>query len=288
MLMTIPKLLRQLVEPQRSWKLVVFTARTFRKIPGIERVFNRLLFEKLRQYADQVERYVKLHLFDLRVQSGPFKGLAYSTANAHGSSLVPKLLGTYENEIAELFSEEKLQHYSTIVDIGCAEGYYAVGCAVKNTKCRVHAFDTNETARQMCAAMSEANGVSARVSVFEECSISELQSYAGSGALIISDCEGAEDQLFPIGLVNKLVTEDLIIEVHEHLGVDLVEFQSRFAKTHDVSIVPSISDLKRAIATTHVTGNPLFEERVLLLAECRPRQMVWLVAEARTKNQEGY
>ena len=44
-----------------------------------------------------------------------------------GSVLIPKLLGSYEQELQPLLQRLAAQNYSEIVDIGCAEGYYAIG-----------------------------------------------------------------------------------------------------------------------------------------------------------------
>src|SRR5687768_17261507 len=65
----------------------------------------------------------------LEVLTGPFAGMKYPYAS-NGSAVFPKLLGTYESEISELFRYERLKRYRTFIDIGCAEGYYLVGVAM--------------------------------------------------------------------------------------------------------------------------------------------------------------
>src|SRR5437016_2600251 len=64
------------------------------------------------------------------VQSGPFAGMLYVN-QAVGSAHVPKLLGSYEAELHEIMRSVLTENYATIVDVGCAEGYYAIGLALR-------------------------------------------------------------------------------------------------------------------------------------------------------------
>ena len=63
------------------------------------------------------------------VRHGPFAGLQYPELTAVGSALYPKLLGSYQREIQGWIEEICAAGYSEIVDVGFAEGYYAVGLA---------------------------------------------------------------------------------------------------------------------------------------------------------------
>ena len=69
--------------------------------------------------------------FHPHVLSGPFHGMRY-VDHSVGSSLFPKLIGTYEKELRywleAQFTESNL---TTIVNIGAGEGYYAVGAALR-------------------------------------------------------------------------------------------------------------------------------------------------------------
>ena len=61
----------------------------------------------------------------------------------------------------------------------------------------VHAFDTSPIARRRCRAMAESNGVADRVRIDAFCDPDRLCALPlGSRALIMSDCEGYEKELF--------------------------------------------------------------------------------------------
>ena len=65
-----------------------------------------------------------------RVASGPFAGMRHGDI-AVGSVLTVKLLGTYEKELWPIIDQIIATAYPLIIDIGAAEGYYAVGLAMR-------------------------------------------------------------------------------------------------------------------------------------------------------------
>lgn len=77
------------------------------------------------------------------VLGGPFKGMQYGQIISYGSVLPPKILGFYESEISVVFQNLKCKKFDVIIDIGSAEGYYAVGLARMNKAQLVYAFDIN-------------------------------------------------------------------------------------------------------------------------------------------------
>src|SRR5580658_7783427 len=76
------------------------------------------------------------------VHSGPFHGMRYIN-RAIGSAYIPKLLGIYEKELHAVVERACSLDFSLILDIGSAEGYYAVGMALRNAGARIEAFEMN-------------------------------------------------------------------------------------------------------------------------------------------------
>jgi methylase of polypeptide subunit release factors len=119
--------------------------------------------------------------------------MAYPQAAAVGSALFPKLLGSYERELHPWIERICRGQYTEIIDVGCAEGYYAVGLARRLPNVKVYAYDIDADARQLCKAMARLNGIADRVTVRGACDAEELLSIPISGrGLIISDCGGYE------------------------------------------------------------------------------------------------
>src|ERR1700749_2885028 len=61
------------------------------------------------------------------VKHGPFTGMVYPTKATRNRHVIPKLLGTYEQELHGTIETIKGRKYDVVIDIGGAEGYYAVG-----------------------------------------------------------------------------------------------------------------------------------------------------------------
>jgi hypothetical protein len=79
------------------------------------------------------------------VLQGPLKGLHFLEQSAEGCH-VAKLLGCYEQPLQPYIQQAIDAGYPTILNIGCAEGYYAVGMARRMPDTTVFAHDLNEAA----------------------------------------------------------------------------------------------------------------------------------------------
>lgn len=150
-------------------------------------------------------------LTDFQVRGGPFAGLRY-VRRAIGSLYAPKLLGTYEQELAPIFND--LNPYTTFIDIGCAEGYYAIGAAYAAPHLRVVAVDTNTDVRGVLDELAELNGVADRLEFhagFDRAACGDLEP---AKTLVLIDIEGTELELLPELLATDLVGATFVIETH--------------------------------------------------------------------------
>ena len=98
------------------------------------------------------------------VMQGPLAGLDFLQQSAEGCHIA-KLLGCYEQPLQPFIEQASAQAYPTILNIGCAEGYYAVGMAKRMPNTRVLAYDLNSKAQPICRELATKNGVSDRVQV---------------------------------------------------------------------------------------------------------------------------
>lgn len=218
---------------------------------------------------------------NLKVLHGPFKGLRYPHADSVGSSLLPKLLGSYESELSGVIDIILGTHYTAIVDIGCAEGYYIVGFGLHFKNSRLFAFDTDAHARKMCQEMADLNQV--RLDLGSFCDQSLLAGLSlGERALIFCDCEGYEKQLISSALAEKLKNHDFLIETHDFIEIDITKgVLEAFEMTHCCELIESIDDIIKAYTYSYPELEPLdLSERNLILAEGRPRVMRWIFAKS--------
>ena len=175
-----------------------------------------------------------------QVLSGPFKGMSYITESA-GSSFVPKLLGTYECELDDTFNKIIASNYNTVADVGSAEGFYAVGLAMRMSGSpSIYAFDINPEARKLCQLLAAKNGVEKKVIVRSECDAVTLQKTLVGKSLVICDCEGYEVELLQPKTAPALLLADVLVELHDCLKPGITPtILERFTATHDVLLIDS-------------------------------------------------
>jgi hypothetical protein len=169
-----------------------------------------------------------------RVHAGPFAGLSLPV-DAVCSERWPKLAGTYEQELAPAIEACLAREYPVVVNVGAAEGYYAVGFARGGAR-RVVAVDPLARARRRVKEVAAANGVAERVDVRAIATRRRLSRWLADGGLVLMDCEGAEYGLLDPQRCPGLRAADVLVEVHEFavdgLGAELAE---RFAPTHEIT-----------------------------------------------------
>ncbi len=174
-----------------------------------------------------------------KVLIGPFSGMKYLKQSI-GSKLFPKLLGTYEKELHQVVQEINSRQYKLILNIGAAEGYYAVGLTMKNPQSQVIAFESEESGQQYIIQLSLINNISDRVSVRGQCTISDLCDSIKPETLIFMDVEGEEKSLLDLDACPKLCRADVLVEVHEHLSPGIrTLLKSRFESTHKIKVIQS-------------------------------------------------
>lgn len=172
--------------------------------------------------------------YGLVVQHGPFAGMIYISEST-GSVLAPKLLGSYEAELHPVLQEMRARPYETIVNLGCGEGYYAVGLARLMPAARVHAFDSDPVAQDLCRQLAALNGVADRVHVEGECTPDRLNELVRGRTLVFCDVEGAELTLLDPARAPRLAGCDVLVELHDFIDATIsAQVAARFAGTHDL------------------------------------------------------
>ena len=216
-----------------GFNMPVFSAAK-RSFPGALLLLKRITG---RLYADEINR-LALDRCHGRVIDGPFKGMHY-IEESNCSALAPKLLGTYEKELQGVVAELIAGDYDDVVDIGAAEGYYAVGLALRMPLSHIHAFDIDPTARDNLRRLAARNRIGATLSVHGECSFETLQSFAGRKCALICDIEGAERILLDPSKAPALRGFDILVEIHDGAHSSTVHdlLVQRFATSHSLRFI---------------------------------------------------
>lgn len=174
-----------------------------------------------------------------RIASGPFRGMKYLSESV-GSVLEPKLLGIYEKELHGVIDELIGQEPAAIIDIGAAEGYYAVGLAIRLPNTRVTAFESETSGQDLLRDLAVRNGVFDRIQILGTCNPDMLRSaFSVAGRVaVICDVEGAEAELLDPHHVPQLAEAAILVELHPRRAPGVKDLiLGRFRSTHTIVIV---------------------------------------------------
>jgi hypothetical protein len=217
-----------------------------------------------------------------KVQNGPFKDMQLPTESSWGfGDIAPKILGCYELELHAALEKAIARVPEVVINVGCAEGYYAVGLARRLPAARMYAFDIDSRAQAVCAAAGALNGVADRLTVQGECTAQHLVDLTRNAkrALIVLDCEGAELVLLAPEITRQLAHCDIIVETHDF--IDRTITPTLFKALSAQHVVEQIREGARDPAGYPVLRQLGSLDRALLTCEFRPEVMYWLLAWAR-------
>ena len=216
----------------------------------------------------------------VRVQEGPFEGLQFVQSSAEGCHIA-KLLGCYEQPLHKYVKNIIDQNYESVINIGCAEGYYAVGLAVAMPGVKSYAYDIDKKARDTCKELAKKNGVSERVIVGEEFTHADFKRHAHEKTIIFCDIEGAELELLDPELSTYLQMMDIVVEAHECIRPGVTKILcDRFRHSHDIEIVEDNG--LRSLQKQPAWFNQLAHlDQILATWEWRAGPTPWLILKAK-------
>lgn len=261
-----------------------FLSRIFRKLDPAEKARERL-FEASQTLSLQRKAQIIQSLWGEgppTVLNGPFRGMKYISESS-GSQLLPKLLGSYEEPIHQWIGQILSDfNYGTVVDVGCAEGYYAVGLTMAMSRPKVLAFDIDKAALDKAKHLAEINNVSVSFAeIFDEAVLANVfRKDENHQILIFMDVEGAEIDLLDPQQNPQILKCDVLVELHDCFFPGLTEkVVSYFAKTHRIQIVFDYPWREGKYAASHQE----LEEGDLrfMMDEKRPPMMRWMSARKR-------
>lgn len=199
---------------------------------------NRELEEMLRLLAKWRHQLIANTLIGRQgnsVQTGPFAGLRFIGQPSEGCS-APRLLGCYEHELHPHIQRLMAVDFETVLNIGCADGYYAVGLAMHMPKVRIFAHDINEIAQTSCREVAALNAVADRIEIGGLFQGTDFARFAGKKTWLIMDIEGGERELLDPLAYPALREMTVLVECHDCFISGITdEIARRFTPTHRVT-----------------------------------------------------
>ena len=209
-----------------------------------------------------------------RIWGGPFAGMQYVTEATEGV-LIARLLGTYESELHPHLERLVAGGLDCVIDVGCAEGYYAMGLARLAPEATVYAYDIDEKARAACAELAAKNALTERVVIGGAFAPDGFEAFAGRRALVLVDAEGAEIDILQPALSPALAGMAIIVETHDlYRPGALAILLERFSASHDIVRVDQ--QQKTFDMPDWLKALPQLDQ-LLAVWEWRARPTPWLV-----------
>ena len=211
------------------------------------------------------------------VQDGPFKGMQiYPDSAWPHTNRASELLGFFEQELHPELEREirrlKAKENPVVVNVGCSDGYYAVGIGRRVPTATVMAFDIDERALYITKKNAELNKV-----LLVDGSIEEAFEKAD---LIVMDCEGNEYDYLDPQKHPGLKSATVIVELHPSATRGPLQdiLRDRFGQTHSASIV---QEGGRDPNRSPMLWKHSSFERWLAVCESRPLLMTWAILRPR-------
>lgn len=210
-----------------------------------------------------------------QVYQGPFTGMIIKQRYSWGDGdTASKLLGIYECELHPVIETELSVNHDLILNLGCAEGYYGLGMALRLPSVLCALFDISETAINICRENANINNIH-NVHFNKDCSPENIRSYLSkySNPFVIMDIEGHERILLDYDVIPELSKCSVLIESHDCIIPGTTQLiTERFKDTHEVKII------------SQGNKNPYIEilndlcdaDKMLLCCEYRPSTMYWI------------
>jgi hypothetical protein len=216
------------------------------------------------------------------VKYGPFKGLSLSGLSWWGSTdRAGMLLGIYEQEILSTLESIPPQYRKSFIDLGAADGYYAIGVLINNLFETSYCFEISEKGQQTIEANAALNGVERRVHVFgiaEWDFYSKVPDSALSNSVLLVDIEGAEFGVLSAETFKRFSNSIIIIELHDHFFPD---GQRRLAKLRgaigDAFHIEELTTTKRDLSVFPELREYSDTDRWLICSEGRRALPHWYV-----------
>ena len=216
------------------------------------------------------------------VQAGPFAGMVLPAdldAPDYQTALMPILMGVFEQELSPAIRRIIESAPSLFVNVGAAEGYYAVGIARAVPGAHVVGYEMLESARDACRRVAEANGVS--IDLRGECTVAELNAVLDRPATLFVDCEGGERVLLDPAAVPALAQCDILVECHDMKVAGTTELMvERFQPTHEIE---RIEEGSRPLLAHEMFHGRSSLERLIAVCEFRGGTSNWLMLTPKSR-----
>ena len=246
-------------------------------------VKKRPLLTPIEHYKNYLNKKI-IKISNSKVMSGKYIN-THLENKSHWSKFdyAPKLLGLYEEQIQNLIVDiQKKKNLKTLINIGCGDGYHALGLVKNKFFDKSICYEISLEARNILETNIKKNNLYDKFIIRKEANIDEikkdLQKLKSEETLFLIDIEGTEFTLFKDEDLNFLKKSYLVIEDHNFFIKDNELKEKFYLSLHKFFNVVFIENGPR---NPFIIQNDFLDQlnddsRFLLLSEGRPQKMRWI------------
>jgi precorrin-6B methylase 2 len=213
------------------------------------------------------------------VKYGPFTGLCLENQHSWLSfNRGNMLLGLYEKEVvSNIVTSSQQKDY--FIDIGAADGYFALGVLVGKLFEHSYCFESTSKGQQLITKNAVKNNLINQISVFGKAEIDFLSNIPQShikNSVVLIDIEGGDFNLLTEDTLEKLSGAHVIIELHHMFlqnGLEILSnLRERVEKWFKIEILETASrDLSKISEISKWSDT----DRWIMCSEGRPMAPIW-------------
>jgi hypothetical protein len=214
------------------------------------------------------------------VRYGPLKGLRLSDDAWWGApDKASMLLGLYEQELLTVLCTKPLTARSNFIDIGAADGYYAIGLVMAGFYKKSFCFEISEKGRETIKYNAGVNGVASQVEVFgkaDETLVGRLSQDQIDDSVVLVDIEGGEFDVLSEAFLQSFQHAYILIEIHNWVE----DFEKKYLKlllaASKYFFIDAVKPVNRDLTQFTELNDFTDDNRYLICSEGRPNVMRFL------------
>ena len=191
----------------------LFLVKLFAKVLGVDIGPNRL---KKEVWAILSREYSG------KVAYGPFKGMLLPDTLWWGDDRITQTLGIYEEHVLDQLIENSQQGATKLIDIGAADGYFAIGLIYSKIYQKCIAFEISDEGQKRILENAKKNHCADLIEIHGEANLESLTTMliGSEKSTVLIDIEGCEYDLLSNEVLEALSDSFIICELHHNLVDD--------------------------------------------------------------------
>ena len=220
--------------------------------------------------------------FNSTIKYGPFEGVVLTNNSYWAEEDIGSILvGFYEKEVTDFIISSSKQNRNTFIDIGAADGYFAVSLLKKNFFNKSICYEQSSKGVESIKKNIHINNIeNSKIEIrgkAESSFYKDFNSDLLSKSVILIDIEGGEYEILTDECLKSLKQSILVLELHPFFVENGIEKQKllleRATKIFDVKLITTLSRNPNEIVEF---DNLHDNDKWLICSEGRSNTTQWL------------